>query len=298
MTVAAAEAPRVAVVVPCYDDGATLGETLASVRAQAPEPVECVVVDDGSTDPRTAAAIERAGREGVRVVRQENRGLPEARMAGVRATTAPYLFPLDADDVLLPGALAALADALDANPEAVAAWGDTEFFGETSVVVPSARAIDPWRLTFVNDLPTTALFRRDRLLEAGGWTLHGGYEDWELWLALAERGWNGVHVGRPIARYRVHGPRMWRDSARRHDDIVAELRRRHPRLFDERGTNRRRSQSPAAVKLLLPLLERSPVPLRGRLALISLLARPGATLRLVVGSRVRRARRRLARAAG
>src|ERR1700693_221016 len=100
---------RVAVVVPCHNDGETLPETVRSVLAQ--EPTELVGVDDGSGDPGTTAVMQQLEEEGVRVVRQENRGPAEARMAGVRVTSAPYVFPLDADDVLLPGALTALVRA-------------------------------------------------------------------------------------------------------------------------------------------------------------------------------------------
>src|SRR5260221_9786491 len=135
--------PRIAVVVPCFDDGPTLRETVTSVLAQ--EPSELLVVDDGSTDVATLDLMAELEREGIRVLHQENQGLPKARMAGVAATTAPYVFPLDADDVVLPGALTTLADALDADPGAVAAWGDTWFFGDVEVTVRSAAPIHPWR---------------------------------------------------------------------------------------------------------------------------------------------------------
>src|SRR5262249_43087728 len=151
--------------------------------------------------------------------------------------------PLDADDVLIPGAIAALADALDADESAVAAWGDTCFFGDVEARVRSAPQIDPWRLTFVNEHPTTGMFRRGPLLEVGGWTFTGGYEDWDLGMALAERGWQGTYVERPIARYRVHGTRMWRAYTRRHDQILAELAGRRSDLFARRAETRRATRS-------------------------------------------------------
>ena len=57
----------------------------------------------------------------------------------------------------------------------------------------------------VNGLPVSTLVRRSDLLAAGGWQLRGGYEDWDLWMGLAERGRRGVHVGRPTHGYRLHG---------------------------------------------------------------------------------------------
>src|SRR5205814_2953977 len=114
--------PRIAVVVPCFNDGATLRETLASI--DEPEPIELVVVNDGSDDPETLAMLAELEAGGGRVVHQENRGLSAARMAGVAATSAPYVSALDADDLEAPGALTALADALDADPDASVVWGD------------------------------------------------------------------------------------------------------------------------------------------------------------------------------
>src|SRR5919201_4693258 len=159
--------PRVAVIVPCFNDGATLRETLASFEGQ--EPHELVVVDDGSNEPETLRVLAELESSGVRVVHRENGGLSAARMTGVDATDAPYVFPLDADDALAPGALAALADALDAEPEAALAWGDVEIHGELEARVEVASSLDPWLLTYLNEIPGTSLVRRAALLDAGGW---------------------------------------------------------------------------------------------------------------------------------
>jgi thioredoxin reductase len=254
-----------------------------SVRIQ--EAVELVVVDDGSDDPATLETLD-ALRAEVLVIRQENRGLAAARMTGVHATSAPYVFALDADDRLLAGALTDLADALDRDPAAAAAWGDTRFFGDVNRVVGTARTIDPWRITFVNELPAAALFRRDVLNATGGWKLAEACEDWELWMDLAERNLYGVHVGRPTTAYRVHGSRLWRRSAERHDAIVAELRGRHPELFARRRQHRSASRSSLFAKVGLPIVEELPMPGRSRRALGNALSRPRSTLGLAVERRL------------
>jgi glycosyltransferase involved in cell wall biosynthesis len=140
---------RVAVVVPCFDSGATLPDTLASVRG---EPCELVVVDDGSRDPATLDVLAAAEGDGVRVVRRANGGVAAARMTGVAETSAPYVFPLDADDLLVPGALADLADALDRDPGAQAAWGWVIAHGQRRVARQAA-GLDPWLLTYTNKVP-------------------------------------------------------------------------------------------------------------------------------------------------
>lgn len=276
--------PRVAVVVPCFNDGATLPETLASLEPQ--EPHELVVVDDGSDEPGTLRVLTQLEADGVRVVRRENGGLSAARMTGVAATAAPYVFPLDADDAVVPGALAELADALDANEDAALAWGDIDMWGELERRLVVARSLDPWLLTYVNDVPVASLLRRTALETVGGWSMGSGYEDWDLWLALAERDFTGVHVPVPAHRYRRRSGRMLDDCTPRHAELYARLRQRHAALFAARRENRRRSTAPLRAKLLFPLLESLPLDAFTRHRLYLLVNRPRQILAL------RRLRRR------
>jgi len=247
------------VVIPCFNDGATLGDTVESVLQQ--ESCELVVVDDGSTDPETLRVCDELRARGITVLRQENKGLSAARMKGVAATSASYVYPIDSDDMLVPGALTELADALDREPDNVAAaWGRTVTFGDMDMLYRRAiTTIDAWRVTHSAGLPYAALFRRDALLAVGGWSLRGGYEDWDLWMALAEHGYDGCHVPAYVLRYRVHGQRMWADAMARHELIYAELRRRHPALFADRWQAWRRSREPWRVRLLFPLIGALPL---------------------------------------
>jgi glycosyltransferase involved in cell wall biosynthesis len=269
---------RVAVVVPCFNDGQTLRETLESLDGQ--EPHELVVVNDGSTDGATLEVLAELERAGVRVVARENGGLSAARMTGVEATTAPYVFPLDADDAVSSGALAALADALDADPDAALSWGDIEMWGEVEARLEVARSFDPWLLTYLNDVPVASLVRRTALLEAGGWQMGSGYEDWDLWLALAERGHRGVRVPVVALRYRRSGNRMLANTIPRHGELYGRLRERHAALFEARSENRRRSSAPVRLRVLLPVVERLPLDAFTRHRLYLLVNRPRQILSL------------------
>lgn len=275
---------RVAVVIPCFDDGATLEHALRSIDGQ--EQCEVVVVDDGSTHPATLALLDRLRSEGVHVVQQENRGLAAARMAGVAATSAPYVQPLDADDLLVPGALAALADALDANPDAAAAWGDIAFFGEFELVARTADRLDAWTIWYLDELPGTSMVRRSVLEATGGWRFDRQYEDWDFWMTVAEHGFDGLRVPRVIFRYRRDPERMSAGGLVRHGELLAELRARHPQLRGSLRRNRRRSTAPLRMRLLFPLLEHVPVSGWNRHRLRRLVAHPR---RVFVHRRIRRA---------
>ena len=248
--------PRVAVIVPCFNDGPLLVETVASVDER--EPVELIVVDDGSTDEGTVEILDRLEADGVRVARHAaNRGLVYARATGLELTTAPFVFPLDSDDLAVAGAFGRMADRLDAAPDAIVCYGDYAEFGTHELVRAVPARIDPYRVAYANEYPVSALFRRRVFSDVEGWKLpQRGYEDWNLWMAIAERGLPGVYLGpgELTFRKRFHGERMLHQAKREHQAIYRELQELHPKLFSELAEHRRRSDMPTYRKVLYPLV--------------------------------------------
>jgi glycogen synthase len=280
------QASSVAVVIPCFNDGATLSEAVRSAQAQN-RIDDLVIVDDGSTDADTLAVFRSLEADGVKVVHRDNGGLGAARMTGVHATSSDYVFCLDADDRLLPGALAALAAALDLDTEVALSWGSYSLFGERSWRQQTAQSLDPWQISYQNDIPASVMLRRSALLATDGWELRCGYEDWDLLMSLAERGMRGIRVPVVVYEYRQHGPRMLGESASRHGEIYALLRSRHPELFATRRRAWRRSDAPWALRLTLPVIFALPIGANRR----RLLA--GATCHLAHGRGVRLLLRRI-----
>jgi glycosyltransferase involved in cell wall biosynthesis len=249
---------RVAVVIPCFNDGAFVSGAVDSVAES--EPVEVVVVDDASTDPSTRATIDDLERAGVHVVRHErNRGLGEARMTGVAATVARYVFPLDSDDLCVPGTLAAMADLLDASPDAAVCLGDYEEFGDHESIVAVPDRLDLYRLAWTNEYGP-ALFRRSTLLAVDGWRqpghTHAAYEDWHLLMSLAERGERAVRTphGQPIYLRRLHGDRALALARRKHRRLYRDLRKAHAGLYREMRVHWRACDLPRRRKALYPLI--------------------------------------------
>lgn len=112
--------PRVSIIMPCYQNGRTAADTVRSIQAQTEADWELIAVDDGSTDD-TLAVLERLAREEprMRVLHQENGGVSAARNAGMDAAKGEWLSFVDADDVLLPQALAHLLALTDAETDVV-----------------------------------------------------------------------------------------------------------------------------------------------------------------------------------
>jgi glycosyltransferase involved in cell wall biosynthesis len=258
--------PRIAVIVASHDEGDLLREAVRSI--EEPEPLELVVVDDASTDPRTLEVLAELEHDGVRVLRnQENVGPGRTRNTGVAATTAPYVFQLDADDLAVPGALSRMADLLDANPDAAFCAGDYEEFGQREAVNMVSHDLDPFQIAYRNQFGP-ALMRRSALEAVGGWVAEippgsdildparHGYENWHVWMAFAERGERGVHAGPGYItyRYRLASGRRLSGARRRNRDLYRSLRALHPALFADIREHRRQSELGGLTKRLYPFL--------------------------------------------
>src|SRR5690349_1726872 len=94
--------PLISVIIPCYNHGRYLIESVESILNQTYKNFEIIIVDDGSTDDTGFIARSM---EGVQYVYQKNGGLPAARNTGIKISKGEYLVFLDADDWLLPVAL-------------------------------------------------------------------------------------------------------------------------------------------------------------------------------------------------
>jgi glycosyltransferase involved in cell wall biosynthesis len=122
--------PLVSVVVPAYNYGRYIGETLESLREQTYGAWECVVVDDGSTDDTAEVVSRFAAREPrLRYLRQENRRQAAARNNGIRHARGKYFQFLDADDLLEREKLARQVEFLEARPEVDVVYSNVRYFG-------------------------------------------------------------------------------------------------------------------------------------------------------------------------
>jgi peptidoglycan/xylan/chitin deacetylase (PgdA/CDA1 family)/GT2 family glycosyltransferase len=235
-------AHAIAVVIPCFNLGEFLAETVASVMAQTRPAAEIVVVDDGSDDPGTLGVLARlpelTGGRG-RVERVPHAGVALARDHGCRVTSAPYVLWLDADDLLDRTFLEKTADRLDGDPALDFAATGTEMFGEASGAWLPPEPHELIRHLAEGSFCITSLFRR-RLWEQIGGCDPGlpAAEDWDFWLRALERGHRGAVVPEHLFRYRIRsGSRDERGlvRARFAAAVRTVLERRAPLLSRLRG---------------------------------------------------------------
>ncbi|HXM56408.1 MAG TPA: glycosyltransferase family A protein, partial [Candidatus Dormibacteraeota bacterium] len=230
--------PLVSVVVPVRDQGEFVQEAIDSVRASGHEPLEIVVVDDGSTDPDTVRTLDAL--DGVTLLRQEHRGLPAARNAGIAASNGPYVLPLDADDRVAPGFVPGAVAALERNSDLGLVTGYVRNFGLLdSVFVPLGHVPE---LCLVMDTyaRATGLFRRDALERVGGYDeALPATEDWDLYIRLARAGCASDVLPIVGQHYRRHRRSMTftMGSAMR-VELIQNLLRRHADMLGSDGVER------------------------------------------------------------
>lgn len=108
---------QTSVIIPAFNAGHTLARAIRSALEQVPEPLEVLVIDDGSTDG--SELLVRSFRERVRFIGQSHAGPAAARNRGLLAASGKYIAFLDADDYWLPGFITSCQEFLETHPEAV-----------------------------------------------------------------------------------------------------------------------------------------------------------------------------------
>ena len=135
---------NISFVIPAYNSASTLKEAVDSIfNGNFETGDEVIIVNDASTDTTgdVAAALAVTYAPHVTTLtNQQNKGCPASRNVGIARTKNPLIFNLDADNVLIPGSIAKLKEALIAQDADVAAFGEYNYF-KTDLSKPTHRWI-------------------------------------------------------------------------------------------------------------------------------------------------------------
>lgn len=199
--------PDVSIVIPCFNHGATLQETLDSVNSQTSRNYEVVVVDDGSTDEATVRFLDQLAVrniEGLKVLRTANQGVSAARNEGIRAAQGQYVLTLDADDRIASDYLEKAYEIFESQPGILIVYGERTLFGEKTGQAPLP-SYDKRRLLVENMIYPASFFRKKSWQEVGGYNekMVYGWEDWDFWIALSSLGGKVVKIPEEMFFYRV-----------------------------------------------------------------------------------------------
>lgn len=225
--------PLVSVIVPVYNTGDTLFETLNSIKKQTYKNIEVILVNDGSDDISTIKSLNKI-KDDIKIVNQENRGLPAARNAGIAISNGKYIICLDSDDCINRRYI----------EKVVRRFKDmdsSEFAVVTSYVQAFGISSEQWevpefnleKLKYSNVISVASAFTKKAWQEVGGYdeSFKKGFEDWDFWLSIVEKGYKWSVIKEPLFYYRRKDSSMITDSNRYRTDINDKIFSKHSKIY-------------------------------------------------------------------
>jgi len=257
---------KVNIVIPNHNQAEYLAKCVNSALSQTYKNFDVTVVDDGSTDYSREVlreCLDYAARQSLnqpfgsdvgkqllynidshyadvfKVIEQRNAGVSEARNNGIKQGDGEFILPLDADDWIDPTYLEKTVPKMQ-NPEVGIVSTDMQYEGLLHYRIP------PKGLTLEiekngNELPVCSLIRREAFeqtngyqtifVDIGGSGTAPGYEDWDMWLSILERGWKVAVINEPLFHYTIKGASMVTKARQHHEALSKLVRLLHPKLW-------------------------------------------------------------------
>jgi glycosyltransferase involved in cell wall biosynthesis len=215
--------PLVSVVIPAFNATRFIREALASIVQQEYEPLEIVVVDDGSSDG--TGEVARAFGACSTVIEQPNRGPAAARNRGIAAARGSLLAFLDADDLWPDGKLALQVPRLTRDSSVDVLLGQIRYEALDDRTLDGIRFDEPEGvLTSVN--LGAGVFRRSVFDRVGLFDESLRFSEDQDWFLRAREAGVGIAVLADVTlRYRLHAGNMTRGKSARELALARVLKK-------------------------------------------------------------------------
>ena len=197
--------PLVSIIIPCYNHGNYITETLDSVLNQTYENIEILIVNDGSDDLNTLKILDSINDPLIKIIHQKNSGPSIARNEALKHANGKFFVPLDCDDLIEKNTIIDAVSILEKKPEIAVVFGDCQLFGEKNEL----RKQGPLHIQTEiknNIIALCSVIRTEAHTEAGGFDVFlskKGLEDWDFWLMLIEKGWKFHYTNKTTFKIRV-----------------------------------------------------------------------------------------------
>lgn len=220
-------AEYVSVIITCYNYAEYVEEAINSVLNQTQNPLEIIVINDGSTDD-SLGVIEKY-KDKIKIIDKKNEGVVVAKNQGLIEAKGEWIIFLDADDVIKSDYIEkTLKFARQNNYDVV--YTDMEYFGEINGVF-KAKPYSFGQLLATNFVHNSSLYKKSKLHEAGGYkvAMKDGYEDWEINISIAKTNARFGYLQEPLLKYRQHHIAKGRNNqaAKKAHELMATVRKLH-----------------------------------------------------------------------
>jgi|TARA_R110000851_G_scaffold141210_2_gene278934 glycosyltransferase involved in cell wall biosynthesis len=196
--------PLVSIIIPVYNYGKTLDRALSSVFAQTYKNLEIIIIDDGSTDNFTKLKLNHLDIPNTKIIFQENGGPSKARNEGVKISTGDYILPLDSDDLIHPTYVEQCIKLITQDKNYSPIYCDTVHQGQMKGIEERPE----WskeRLINGPFIVNCSMFSREAFDSIDGYDEDlKGWEDYDMWLRMMQKGYVGKRIPSPLFIYFHH----------------------------------------------------------------------------------------------
>jgi glycosyltransferase involved in cell wall biosynthesis len=232
--------PEVSFIIPYFNSGATIMETLNSIWIQSYTNYDVWIVNDGSTDINSIEILKTLeGNPRIKLLDQENSGPSIARNNAIKQTKSEFIVPLDADDLILPNALETAMQVMMKDPKIGVVYGNFQSFGEVNEVKIQSEFSIQQQLLW-NQIAACCLIRKSVFDTSGYYDPYLsklGLEDWELWIRVYKSGFGFQKIEELFFAYRINSnSRTFVEANQRLEEIKQYVYKKHSALIMEQYT--------------------------------------------------------------
>lgn len=228
------EKDLLSVVIPYYNLGRTLPETIESIKETEYKNYEIIIVNDGSTDKESLDVLKRyTSDDKIRIINIKNKGLANARNVGAEAARGEFVAFIDADDKIDKTFYSKAINILHQYKNVSYVYSWVQYFEGSTAVWPTFNAHIPYLLC-ANMLADFVVIRKNDFLNFGKnrIKMEYGMEDYDGWVSLAEHGYLGVSIPEKLNLYRVRKDSMSRQFNKKMRIYLYQISRDgHEKLF-------------------------------------------------------------------
>lgn len=225
---------KISIIITCYNDEKYIEQAVTMALAQAYEPKEVIVVDDGSNS-RTKEVIKNLENKMDLLITQENQGVSAARNRGIKEATGKYILVWDSDDYFNPDFCRKAIPIFTKNPSAVLVTCYTRWFSSRKkfdkIFKPRGGSLKD--ALFGNVAMGSVMFEKSSWERAGGYdeNMTLGYEDWEFYLRLLKRGGETMVLPEVLFNYRNKPNSKNKTANKRKYELLIYIYLKHQDLY-------------------------------------------------------------------
>ena len=220
---------KVSVIIPCYNSGETIEQTVKSVEKQTWSNIDLIIVNDGSDDGYTLNVLSKL--TNARIFHQKNSGLSSARNKGLANAKGNYVFFLDADDWIEIDAISKMMEFMKFSNSSII-FSDTILEGESKGL--RKKNYNFFEQLFINHIPYCFLIEKKIFEKVGNYDeeMKVGYEDWEFNIRLARAGFFPKRIKQPLFHYRVSKSGMLNSISKNyHFETFDYIKNKHLEIY-------------------------------------------------------------------